>query len=277
MAGLLLLASAASPRDTRGTILLVEHPDRFILYNKYQQRLTSAEYRSLPTVMPMVVLREQDRLNDGLTPCVSVEFGGSPFFLQREVGGGFSQRAAGGTVTYYRDAALLDDTVALVRGSALRLYPADRTREQTLAPGTQAIRVFSSGGRTFVRLLSGARPAGWVSLAGSSDWKIVREIGTIRASGETARQRLTPLIDEANRVLTVIHTRLAREANLRSTAAAFRLVMESDTLRCTVVPSALSRSYAGSLAAMLPAMERALGGTGLQPTLAGGAIVIPLR
>ena len=281
IAGLLLIVGATTAlAETRHTLLLVEHPDRFVLLNKYQQRLTSAEYRVFPATVPMVVLREIDKLNDGLTPCASVEINGSPFFIQRDIGGDFTRRGAGGSIALFRGALLLGDTVALRRGRALRLKAAGTDRDVMLAPGSRAVRVFEAEGRTFVRVLSSEEPAGWLSLSVSmetDEWSRVQTPRNHSTSTENVVRRLLPVVTDANRALHAIYGRLAAEAGENSTPPSFRLREEEDVLRCVIEPQTLSGTFAGSLRELIPEFERALLGTGLRPSFEGGAIVVPLR
>jgi hypothetical protein len=280
VAGLFLLCAPALPQEDTGTVLLLEHPDRFILYNKYQQRLTTGEYRALPSTVPFLLVREVDRLNDGLTPCAAVHHEGDFYYIQRDHGGGFSKRGAGGSVTLYRDASLFGDTIALLKGAPVRMRNPSGTGEIVLTPGTRARRIFASGGRTFIRTLSGNRPSGWIALPGGSPggaWTLVRESPATRMSAESVMERLAPLVAEANRALAVIYARLAAETNTRATAPAFRLRSQGDLVRCALEPQSLSSHYEGSLRELVPAVERGLGGTGLHPILTGGAIEIPLR
>jgi hypothetical protein len=279
IAGLLLIVGAAGA-DTRHTLLLVEHPDRFVLLNKYQQRLTSAEYRMLPPVVPMVVVREIDKLSDGLTPCTSVEIDGSPFFIQRDAGGGFSRRGAGGKVTFFRGVLLLGDTVALQRGRALRLKMAGTTRDMMLTPRSHAVRVFEAEGRTFVRVLSSGGPAGWLSLSAglvTDEWNTVQASRGVSSSSESVVRRLAPVVADANRALHAVYRQIAAEAGKSGVPPSFRIREEQNALRCAIEPQSLSGAFAGSLRLLIPEFERALLGTGLRPTLEGGAIVVPLR
>jgi hypothetical protein len=280
IAGLLFIVGVAASAETLHTLLLVEHPDRFVLLNKYQQHLTSAEYRGLPAIMLMVVVREDDKLSDGLAPCASVEIDGSPFYIQRDISGGFTRRGAGGSITLFRGALLLGDTVALRRGRALRLKAAGTDREMTLVPGSRAVRLFEAEGRTFVRVLPYEEPKGWLALSvstGTDEWNRVQTSRSHNTSAENVVRRLLPVVADANRALHAVFMHLAAEAGENSTPPSFRLREDDDALRCAIEPQSLNGSFAGSLRKLLPEFERALLGTGLRPLFEGGSIVVPLR
>ncbi len=280
IAGLLLVVGVAASAETRTSLLLVERPDRFVLLNKYQQRLTSAEYRVFPVMVPMVIVREIDKLNDGLTPCASVEINGSPYYIQRDIGGEFTRRGSGGSIVLFRGALVLGDTVALRRGRALRLRAAGTNRDVTLVPGSRAVRLFEAEGRTFVHVLSSSEPSGWITLSASmetDEWNRVQTSRSHSTSAENVLRRLLPVVTDANRALHAVYAQLAAEAGARSTPPSFRLLEEGEVLRCDIEPQTLGGFFAGSLRELIPEFERALLGTGLRPLFKGGSIVVPLR
>ncbi len=280
IAGLLLFSGVALPAEERRTVLLVEHPDRFVLFNKYQQRLTTNEYQSLPAILPMVVIRESDRLGDGLTPCAAVEIDGTMFYLQKDQSGAFIRRGGGGSITFMRGALVLGDTVALIQGRALHMKAAGDGRDVTLASGSRAARLFEVDGRTFVRLLRSGTHAGWLVLppaARSVEWKPVESSQVQNESAERVEHKLSPVVADANRALHSVYRQLAAEAGENRTPPSFRLLEDDGEIRCAIEPVSLSNAFAGSLRELLPEFERALLGTGLRPSLEGGVIVVPLR
>ena len=282
LTGLLVIAGRAMAKDDLSTVLLVERPDHFILCNKYQQRLTPDEYRQLPAVLPLVVVREFDRLNDGLTPCLSAEVDGSPMYLMRAGDGLFARRGNGGSTITCRNALLLGDTVLLLGREALRLRPAGAGPVLALTPRVRAVRLFRSAGQTFVRLLSGthAGAGGWVVLPESpegSTWVRATAAQGQRPDAAAITTRLLPLITGANRALASIYAELSPASSGGLPSPVFRLAATEDSLICSVEPHAMSGAFAGSMKAMLPECERALLGTGVRPRLSGESIVIPLH
>ncbi len=280
IAGLLFFAGVTLQAEERRTVLLVDRPDRFVLFNKYQQRLTTGEYRAFPAIVPMVVIRENDRLGDGLTPCAAVEIDGTMFYLQKDQSGAFVRRAGGGSITFVRGALMLGDTVALLQGRALQMKGAGDERDVTVASGSRAARLFEADGRTFVRLLPSGTPAGWLVLPSATrleEWKTVESSNAQNESAERVGRRLSPIVADANRTLQSVYRHLAAEAGEDKRPPAFRLREADNEIRCTIEPQSLSSAFAGSLRELLPEFERALRGTGLRPSLEGGVIVVPLR
>ncbi len=265
-----------APRD----VLIVEHPERLVVFSKYQQRLTAEEYRRLPPFVPMVFVREQDHLGDGFTPCAAVEIGREPYYLLRSEGGGFSARGEPGKTEIFRNVPLLGDTVVLLRGGALRLRPPVGKEEILLQAGTRVVRLFEYESRTYVRLPSAVGRFGWLSLPGSgssSEWREVESAPTTGISSGDILLRVQPVVDGANRSLRRIYAALSSESGGLRTPPSFRLSLSRGEIRCFLDPSALSGSFIGSMRALLAGFERVLGGTGLHAEISDGAILIPLQ
>jgi hypothetical protein len=261
-------------------VLIVEHPERLVVFSKYQQRLTAEEYRRLPPFVPMVFVREQDHLGDGFTPCASVEIDREPYYILRNEGGGFSGRGEPGKTEIFRNVSLSGDTVVLLHGGALRLRPPAGTEEILLQAGIRVVRLFEYESRTYVRLPSGAGRFGWLSLPGSgrsTEWREAESASAPGISSGDILLRVQPVVDGANRSLRRIYAALSSEPGGRRTPPSFRVSLSRGEIRCFLDPSSLSGPFSGSVRALLAGLERILGGTGLHAEISDGAILIPLR
>jgi hypothetical protein len=281
LTGLLVIAWVALAGSEPRTVLLVEHPERFLLCNRYQQRLTSDEYRALPPVLPLAVVQEFGMLNDGLTPCAATEFNGSPMFIIRDRGGAFVRRGEGGAITAFRNAVVLGDTVELLQREELRGRSPASEIVKLLPARTRIVRHFRADARTYVQtLVPGAASRGWLTLpesAHQSIWTHSAASTVMPPSVSNVTQRLTPLLGDANRALAAIYDQLATESGVHRSPPSFRLFTSADQCVCSIEPQSMGETFAGSVRALLPECERALLGTGLRPRLSGGSIVIPLR
>ncbi|HUI66109.1 MAG TPA: hypothetical protein VL126_14795 [Bacteroidota bacterium] len=276
--GLLALCATAYTQEERRDILLVEHPDRLIIFNTYQQRLSSEEYRALGPIVPMVVVREIDKLSDGITPCADVEVEGRAYYLERDSAGEFAHKGLVASVRLIRRAVLVSDTIAVLRGDALRFRPAQGNQALRLRSGARAIRVFRDEKETFVRLVAAGNLEGWLSLderALGAEWALSESRRAL--TPESVISRLVPVIEGANRSLRKFYEELVQESGMERTPPSFRLAARADTVRCTIEPPELSAAYSGSLRALVPECERVLAGSGLHPIVTGGAIVISVR
>ncbi len=281
IAGLLVALCGALCAEGRiGDVLIVEHPERLVVFSKYQQRLTSDEYRLLSPFVPMVLVRERDHLGDGFTPCAAVEIGREPYYILRNEGGGFSARDEPGRTEIFRNVPLFGDTVVLLRGRALRLRPAGDNEEVLLQAGTRVVRMFEHESRTYVRLPSSRGGFGWISLPGSgrsSEWREVESASAAAVSPGDLILRIQPVVDGANSSLRRIYAALSPESDTPHAPPSFRLSRSPGEIRCTLEPPALSGSFSGSMRALLAGLERVLGGTGLHAEISEGAILIPLQ
>jgi hypothetical protein len=276
LTGLLLIACIAEGAGERHSFLILQHPDRFILFNKYQQRLTTAEYRGLPTVAVMLVVREVDRLGDGLTRCTAVELDGEAFYIRREDDALFTNR--GGKATFFRDALALGDTVELHR--TLVLKPVDGSGSISLSARTRAARVFSADGKTFVRVLSSGNHAGWLTLPAAQEgsaWTTFREHRGADNLRKDVMTRLAPVVADANRVLQTAFDRCTAPGASRLSPPAFRLHTTADGVVCVLEPAEYAGSFAGSIDALQAEFQRALAGANIHLAPEGGSIVILLR
>jgi hypothetical protein len=281
VAGLVVaMCGAVCAEQRTGDVLIVEHPERLVVFSKYQQRLTSEEYRLLTPFVPMVLVRERDHLGDGFTPCAAVEIGREPYFLLRNEEGGFSARGEPGKTEVFRNVPLFGDTVVLLRGRALRLRPAGDKKEILLHAGTRVVRMFEHESGTYVRLPSAGGRFGWLSLPGSarsSEWREAESASPAGVSSGDLLQRVQPVVDGANKSLRRIYAALSPETGNLHTPPSFRVALSREGIRCILEPGALSASFSGSMRALLAGLERVLGGTGLHAEISDGAIFIPLR
>ena len=281
IAGLLVgLCGALSAGQPARDVLIVERPERLVVFSKYQQRLTAEEYRRLPPFVPMVVVREQDHLGDGFTPCEAVEIDREPYFILRNEGGGFSARGAPGKTEVFRNVPLLGDTVVLLRGDALRLRLPGGKEEILLQAGTRVVRLFEYESATYVRLPSAAGRFGWLSLPGSgrsAQWRELESASTAGISSGDILLRVQPEVDGANRSLRRIYAALSTEPGELRPLPSFRISLSRGEIRCFLEPTSLSGSFTGSMRGLIAGLERVLGGTGLHAEISEGAILIPLR
>jgi len=281
LAGLVVVLSASAAAGERtARVLLVEHPRELVVFNKYQQRLSADELRRLSPFVPMVILRERDLLGDGFTPCASVEIDREPYFLQRDAGGGFSSKGNPGRTETLNDVTLYGDTVVLLAGKALRLRPAGEKAEISLTPGIRVVRVFELRSAAYVRLPSPPGRFGWVTLSpgdGSAGWREASQESRAGISPGDVLLRVQGVVDQANSALRCMYAVLTAESGRDESPPAFRLTRSRTEIKCGIEPGALSPSFAGSTRALLPELERVLGGTGLHAEITNGAILIPFR
>ena len=269
------LSAAAAGVGAPADVLIVQRPSALVLFDTYQQRLDSARAASFPPFVPIVLLRLHDVMGDGFTPCAAVAIDGAPFYLQEESSGAFATSAPCGYTAVFRGVTMREDTVILLSGGALRLRSPSSGESSVVAPGTRALRVFETKRETYVRVPS-AGMFGWVVLSPGgrpAAWRIQPAAPRAEVSADDVLRRVRGVTESANRTLRRLYDALGAG---KGTIPSFRAVRSGREISCAVVPSSLTGEFTGSLLAMLPALERALGGTGLHPEIGGGAIHILL-
>ncbi len=208
---LALLVFTASPlySATKASFLIVEHPEAFVIYNRYQQLLTDAEKQAFVPYTPFRILDEKGTLGDGFTPCLKGEADGQVVFLLRDEGGALSGENLAGRISYFRNVILIDDTIESV---SMRLVVADPTRSQasTISAGSVIHRVFSAGGQTYVKVAGVHEQFGWVDFrrtAVGRDWKAVEEIRLSRS------EQLRKVLPQISVKLHEVNAKLAELCN----------------------------------------------------------------
>ncbi len=278
IAGLLCgaLAGSLCGASPAADVLTVEHPGKLVVFNKYQQRLGPGEERLLPPYVPMILVRENDVLGDGFTPCATVEIARERFYLLRDADGGFSRKGDPGEIAIFRNVTLFGDTIVVLRGRALKLQQAGTNGGIPLQAGARVLRVFERGPGMYVRSPSGR--FGWITSPRSAgEWREAVSPSPAAQSPAELEQRVQPVVDAANRSLRRIYAAVAGGSGTARTPPSFRLAGSRGEVLCVLDPASRAGSFIGSMRALLPEFERVLGGTGLHAEMSGDAIRIPLR
>ena len=276
LAAAALLAPWSHARGAPADILIVERPGALVLYDMYQQRLGPAAAAALPSFVPILLLRTHDVMGDGFTPCADVSIDGTTYYLQEESSGAFSTTGPCGYTALLRGVTVREDSLLLLGGEALRLRVPSSREEIRLAPGTRALRLFELKRETYVRIASDGERYGWVVLSPAARgtlWRILPGARPAEIAEAEVLRRVRSVTDGANSTLRRIYRSLSPAT---ATVPAFRVSTSARGISCEVIPPALAPAFDGSLVALIAPLERALGGTGLHPAMAGNAIRIPL-
>ena len=229
----------------RGTVLLAPRPDRLVLCNRYQQRLTSTESGALLPYELMIVEKEDGVLGDGLTKCVVLRLRGDTYYLLRGNDGSLPPG-----VSLNRDADILADTIRVLPRRNVVLESPDGSSRRPLAAGTLLVRLFGADGKYFVRQASVASPpCGWVAQREASAWELIRTSSpaTAGVSLAQARSMVESDIADVNGMLRALYLRQGRGGN-GDTIPQLHLEAAPETLRCSITPSSAAPAYRASSA-----------------------------
>jgi hypothetical protein len=270
---------AGVEHDERAEVLLAKRPDRFVVYNKYQQHLSSAEAATLPPFVPIFVVREKDLLGDGITPCATVDIQGKRLYLLRDPDGELAGIQDAGPVQIVHGVEALHDTIVL-RGERAIVSPdpADR-RQYILDSGTVLVRAFRDGSRTFVGSTTSNPLFGWITLPPGEigkTWvkRVTSPVQTLTI--KEAMRRLLPAVSSANAALRSMYAHLRGNNRQPQIAPAFVLSVTHDTIACDVQPNAVQPKFSRSLEVLQGEFEGELAGSSARLTRKEHRIIITL-
>lgn len=243
----------------RVNILLAPRSEGLILYNRYQQRLTSTEAVAILPYEPMIIEDENAVLGDGFTRCVAIRLRGEVYFLLRSTDGGLPPGVAA-----YREAELLEDTLRILPGKEVVMESPDHATKRSLAGGMGLVRHFSYKGAWFVREAGGRGPlSGWIreETGDAAGWEVIRRSHTTRAGRSMVEVR--SVVDEevrgVNRMLHALFRQLESHAVDRDSVPHLMVETFRDSLRCRLVPGGLAPGYRGGMEALAETLVRRLG------------------
>jgi len=274
---LMLIACAAPSPAAQADVLLAAHPEKLIIFNRYQQRLTPAELSALHPFEPLVILREKDRLGDGLTPCMSVRLGPDLYYLQIEADGRLAGAGGSAGATIIRDVRLLGDSIAVKKGEALVILSPDRGSTVQAASGSLLRRIFIHDGFTYVRH---ATRYGWIppGSPGYEGWEIHQPMAReAPLSRDQLRAIVSPLVESANAVLRGLYAHRG-EANGRNIQTPrFELLISGDSMTCGISPRGKVASFRESARLLGRELERIVGERGGRVSLGDDVIILSQR
>jgi len=276
---LLAVAVSLSPGPLRAEqFLIVEHPAALVIYDRYQRLLGSKDAEALGSNVPMRILERHSLLGDGLTPCMSVEIAGTPFYILTESGGRIAQRSGTGGWEEFDNAVALQDTVTVLRSARLGLLSPGELNASLLDTGERVARVFRIGERAYVRRMAPQLAYGWVTFPQRDrgrSWDLATACESVPA-------RVTPGITDSvraslrrvNEVIANLFTSFNRNSPSRLAPPHWELRAAGGALRCTLENAADLAAFQESSSLLARDLERFTLGTGLAVTESPGQIII---
>lgn len=261
-----------------GEFLIVEHPDRLLILNRYQQALVPQDAAVTQPFAPMRILKLRDMLGDGFTPCARVEVDGGEFFLIREGDGRLVGEARAGLIRSCSGELLPRDTVHVLEGGTLQIAPPEGEGGRFLGAGERIIRFFSSGTRTYVKCPGHSPAYGWVTLLPRMEEK---QWGMTRPAASAASLIPPSITDSVQAALTrtnVLLANLFRFFNARrgqdKRAPQWRLDVAQSSLVCTLLNGSPERDFPESTGYLVKDLQNFVLGTDFGVFRSPGAIEI---
>jgi len=247
---LILFAAPLHARLQASTnYLLVEHPERLVVYNRYQQHITPEEQKLFMPFIPMKILDASAMLNDGFTSCMKIEFQARIFYLLKDdILEGAGKRALG-FVRIVKNAVEVNDTVRLV-STKLMMFSPDKKKHHLLQSGKILVRYFCQRKQIFVKLTGQRTEYGWINV---SEKKNGKEYIALRPDqnheedallSEGMQKRIQSKFIEANKALKDLFAYFNHEAKAQKIVPQWRAI----SLECPYMYALEPEDYAGQFA-----------------------------
>ena len=271
-----LWAAGFAPATGAETYLLVERPAALVVYDQYQQILSTGDRAALGSFVPFHVLRARSVLGDGITPCVAVDLEGNTYYLLRDAGDRLAGESRAGRIQWYTDATPLGDTVTILRPADLEV-PWSRAPHPVQA-GEHLIRVFRLGTKTYVAHRDAAAPYGWLSLEERDrgrSWSppvVIPQAPPVVTGPMT--QEIQSRVAEANRVLSGLFTYFNTSLHAKRQPPRWTVQASGDSLLCALEGTTSPETFSESTKALVREIENVLLGSRLRVVTSPGRILI---
>jgi len=275
---LLALLLAASPAFAEVDLLLVEHPEGLRILDRYQQSVQHPARVGIVPLVPMRITEARDMLSDGFTPAMRVEIDGETFFLLTDDAGHLLHPGNPGTVRRERAVVMLNDTVDLLRGGALRLRDPLTGSRTPLAEGTPMRREFRSGSDTYIRVLRDRPTFGWVRLEERDRGRLwQRHTGpspTATAPLHNTESRVRELLEQTNALLDSLYAFMNARLRTSREPPRWELQRADGGLRCVLQGLAQPAAMTESTTVLAKRIELAVAGAGVHVSHSADTILI---
>lgn len=258
----------AAPVLSASVFVVAERPDRFLIYNKYQQTITQRERALLTPFVPMKIVRANDLLGDGFTPCTTVEIMGELFYLVKGKDGELTGAERAGAIRHFNDAAALGDTITVLTGGTVTVdLPAGDVR-RTIRRGERLIRFFQEGDRTYVGTIDQPPIYGFSRLPASArtqSWDIARAAGELSAA--IPQRVLTAVqenVGEVNRVYQGLYSFFNKQTGQQRPVPRWSVRSTGGLIECTLQNRPAGADLTQSTRYLVKDLENAVLGTRLK-------------
>lgn len=148
---------------------IISDPQRYTIYDQYQQPLSAADKAALAPFSPLRIVEPDVLLGDQITHALKFSLQQQIFYLLKEEGGAFSGEKGNNGRTVYRACGVVEDTVDVV-GNGMSMTEGSG-KNTAVGRGAKLRRIFRSGRRYYIATVN-ERPAyGWSTLEPASAWR----------------------------------------------------------------------------------------------------------
>jgi len=279
-----MLVAAASTRSSESgglrteAYLIVQHPDHLLVYNQYQQRITTGERLLFTPFIPMHIVDLHATLSDNYTPCVKIRLGDDIFYLLTNGQKTLLSSASLGYVRLFNHVKSLEDTVRIIHPTGVDFLSPDKLHEDKLLHGGVAVRYFQYEGMIYGQVLDNQQHCGWI------DQSVATEKYTVSAKSseheelsKKIRDRIGGKIREVNSALKSLFLYFCAQSNQQKIIPQWHIAMSDHAIACTLEPANYANSFPESDEYLLRDLENLIIGTNLGVRSIPGKIEIYVK
>jgi hypothetical protein len=259
-----------APAFSASVFLVAERPDRLLIYNKYQQTITPRERALLAPFVPMKIVRNNDLLGDGFTPCTAVEIKGELFYLVRGKDGELTGADRAGALHRFSDVSVIGDTITILSSGSFSIAPPVGDTRRSVRRGERLIRYFSEGEQTFVGTLDHSPTFGFIRLPASGrkqSWDIARSAGEVSAPIQPrVLAAVQQNIEDVNRAYQGLYSFFNRQTGQQRPVPHWNVSSSKALIVCTLQNRPSNADLTQSTRYLVKDLENALLGTTLKVT-----------
>lgn len=264
----------------KSDFLVIEHAERLVVYNRYQQAASEVERSVFARYVPMRILNADDYLSDGFTRCMKVEVEGETFFLLKNSDGTLLSTGPLGFRETYRNATILADTIQILTERSIRFSPVD-AKSRALPAETLILCVFRYERGTYCKVFVGPVMFGWIDFAGAKEGRDWKRIGDdLLARGPIPRStvdRIRAKTGEVNDLFERLFKHFNGLAGVGKTAPQWSVQSSDTSIVCELRHAGRPDDFRESTIYLVKDLENIVLGTGLQVTHVPGRIDIVQR
>ncbi len=261
-------------------VLIVEKPDHLVVYDAFQQSLTSPQEHPIQPFTPIRIIRLRDALNDGITPCSKVDVDGETFYLLRDERGQLAGSKNLGIVRIFQHVKFIDDTIEVLGSRHIALQSPVKKSSQFLAAGEACVRYFEFAGAIYSKPLRPQAEYGWLRLSPAErgkTWQIVRAKPAHVDLSPMIRNRVIDKIRDVNLAYSEVYSLLSKESKKKIPVPQWEIDSTSTSMTFVLRPAAAASFYRQSIRTLSATLQTYLLGTGYDALVQGHEIEIKKR
>jgi hypothetical protein len=277
-----LLFPVLSFAQTTADYYVITDPQRYTIYDQYQQPLSASEKMFFVPYSPLRIMEPDVMLGDQITHALKFDFRQQLYYLLKDDERKFSGEKSNAGRAVYRHCEVVEDTVDVV-GSGLVLLSGSG-KSIAVGRGARLCRIFKSGSRYYIATVNERPDYGWSPLEPRSAWRTGRKVSSPASAGsdnglsETLKERIMVRIASANESYKTYFSRFNAFTHDEKAVPVWRCEYGGCRMRCELSgPYKNSEQLSESSKYLAQEIENILVGTDFGVVCKNGEMVIEKR